>query len=259
MDNKIIHSYFCTTIEKGLKILNCFRKDRMMLSLKEISQELGIDRTSAYRYVNTLVQLGYVWKDPLTKLLRLGPMALTLSNTIASSSDMMQTIKPLLDETLETYTGSIDCGILEGHIIHRVYQKAHKEILIKNVPHIETALHCSALGKITLAFLPESRMLAIVNHLDFVKKTKYSITDKKRLLEDLEISRKKGYAINNQEYIMGAISIAAPIVNSGTNIAFGATSLGFTSIEHAKTEIERDYAGVVCGLAKKISRLIPMN
>jgi len=252
-------SYFSTTIEKGLSILNLFDADRMQLTLKEVALELGIDRTSAYRYVNTLVQLGYIWKDQKTKMLRLGPMALTLSNTIVSSSDILQTIKPLLESTLELYKGSIDCGFLEGDVIHRVFQKGHKEILMRNVPYIERALHCSALGKVVLAHLPEIQMLSIVDRLDFAPKTKHSIKNKKALLEELKITRKRGYAVNNEEYIIGAISIAAPFINIETQHAYGAVSLGFTSVEHNVKDIERNCANTVCDLAKEISKIVPVR
>jgi len=252
-------SYFSTTIAKGLNILNLFDADRRQLTLKEVALELGIDRTSAYRYVNTLVQLGYIWKDPKTKMLRLGPMALTMSNTIALSSDILQTIKPILERTLELYKGSIDCGFLEGDVIHRVFQKGHKEILMRNVPYIEKALHCSALGKVVLAHLPEKKMLSIVRGLDFTPKTEHSIKDKNALFKDLEITRKRGYAINNEEYIIGAISIAAPFINIETQHAYGAVSLGFTSVAHKVSDIERDYAGIAKNLAKEISKIIPIR
>jgi len=252
-------SYFSTTIAKGLKILNLFNAERTNLTLKDISRELCIDTTSAYRYINTLVQLGYVWKDSQTKMLRLGPMALTLSNNIASSSDILQAIKPLLEKTLEQYKGSIDCGFLEGDVIHRVYQKGHKEILMKNVPYLERAFHCSALGKAVLAHLPEKEMLSIVKGLDLVPKTKNSITDRETLLKDLKITRRKGYAINNEEYIVGAISIAAPLINLETKHAYGAVSLGFTSIENTVGDIEHKYADTVLNLAKEISKIVPIT
>jgi IclR family pca regulon transcriptional regulator len=258
-NNNFAGSYFSTTIEKGLKILNLFDEERTNLTLKDISQELKINTTSAYRYVNTLVQLGYVWKDPKNKVLRLGPMALTLSNKIASSSDILQTIKPLLESALDRYKGSIDCGFLEGDVIHRVYQKGHKEILMRNVPYLERALHCSALGKAILAHLPEKEMLTIVDTLDFVPKTKHSIKNKKMLLRDLEITRKRGYAINNEEYIIGAISIAAPFINSETKKAFGAVSMGFTVLEHNVKDIERNYANTVRDLAIELSKIIPIG
>ncbi len=257
--NSYAGSYFSTTIEKGLKILNLFDVERTNLTLKDISQELRIDTTSAYRYVNTLVQLGYVWKDPKTKMLRLGPMALTLSNKIASSSDILQTIKPLLDSTLDQYKGSIDCGFLEGDVIHRVYQNGHKEILMRNVPYLERALHCSALGKAVLAHLPENEMLSIVDGLDFIPKTKHSITDKATLLKDIRFTRKRGYAINNEEYIVGAISIAAPFINLETKQAYGAVSLGFTTVEQTLEDIEQDYSENVRDLAKNISKIIPIR
>ena len=102
-------------------------------------------------------------------------------------------------------------------------------------------------------------MLSIVGGLDFNPKTKHSITDKETLLKDLEITRKRGYAINNEEYIIGAISIAAPFINMETKRAYGAVSLGFTAFEHNQADIERDYANTVCNLAKEISQIIPIR
>ena len=95
---EVPESYFSKTIEKGLRILNLFNQGRTRLSLKMISEEIGINKTSAFRYINTLVQLGYLKKDPQTKLLEIGPKAVYLSYTITKSFNLLQIIKPLVDE-----------------------------------------------------------------------------------------------------------------------------------------------------------------
>jgi len=64
---------FSKIIDKGLNILDLFRPEATSLSLKEIAEATGINRTSSFRFVDTLVQLGYPRKDPRLKLIKPGP------------------------------------------------------------------------------------------------------------------------------------------------------------------------------------------
>ena len=65
--------YFSKTIEKGLLILSLFDRDHSKRSLSEISHITGINKTSVFRFVNTLVELGYLRKNSSSRLIRLGP------------------------------------------------------------------------------------------------------------------------------------------------------------------------------------------
>jgi IclR family pca regulon transcriptional regulator len=59
--------YFSTTLEKGLSILRLFDRDHTRLTLSQVSDLCGLNKTSAYRLVNTLVSLGYLKKIPKAK------------------------------------------------------------------------------------------------------------------------------------------------------------------------------------------------
>ena len=72
--------YYSKTLEKGLIILDLFDRDHQYRSLSEISRLTGINKTSTYRFVNTLVQLGYLRKSTTNKSLRLGPRAFVLGH-----------------------------------------------------------------------------------------------------------------------------------------------------------------------------------
>ena len=61
------NQYFSTSLQKGLKILWLFNKETPSLTQSEISRTTGINMTSTYRFVNTLVRLGYLEKDAKTK------------------------------------------------------------------------------------------------------------------------------------------------------------------------------------------------
>lgn len=62
--------YFSKSLEKGLKILALFNRESPVLTQSEIAKTLDLNMTSTYRYINTLVEMGYLEKDPKTKEIR---------------------------------------------------------------------------------------------------------------------------------------------------------------------------------------------
>lgn len=257
--SKPSNSYFSKTIEKGLSILNLFNQNRTVISLKEISQDIGINRTSAFRFANTFIQLGYLRKDPRTKLLKLGPRSISLSYSLMKSFDLLQIIKPFIDNAYNTYNITIDSALLYGDTILILYRREAKETLTFRLPPVTTSLHCTALGKAALAYLPEDEMLAVIERMDLIKKTKNSLNNKEDFIADLKRTRERGYSLNNEEYVPGLIAIGSPLLNMETNRAIGAISFDFSTIQYSLNTIKRKYAKAVVKLAKDISGMIPIG
>jgi len=252
--NEHSSQYFSKTIEKGFRILNLFNQDRTSLSLKEISQDIGINKTSAFRFVNTMVKLGYLKKDPRTRLLKLGPEVISLSYSLMGSFDLLQIIKPPIDDIYKAYNITIDCALLDGDKMLLLYQREAKETLTFRLPKVITALNCGALGKAALSQLPEKEMLALIEHITLIRKTHNSITSKDDLIADLKKTRKRGYSLNNEEYVLGLIAIGAPLLNMEANRAIGAISFDFPTTQYSLNMVVRKYSKIILGLAKDISR-----
>jgi DNA-binding IclR family transcriptional regulator len=70
--------YFSKSLEKGLNILTLFNRDVPVLTQSEIAKILGLNMTSTYRYINTLVELGYLEKNAKTKEIRPALLSLAL-------------------------------------------------------------------------------------------------------------------------------------------------------------------------------------
>lgn len=245
--------YFSNPFSKGLKILSLFHPERSSLSLKEIAQTLSIDPSSAFRFCNTLVELNYLNKNPRTKLLSPGPKAYAMGLNLVKSFSLRQVVAPIIDEVYERYGITIDSGILEGDILVQVYYRASKDALSYPLPIVAAAMHCSSIGKSILANLPEKECLDILSRLDFVKRTANSITDKDKFLVELEKVRRQGYAVNNEEYIVGQIVIGAPFFNLETGRPAGAVSFDFSIIGNTLESIKANYLDVLLKLAKDIS------
>jgi IclR family pca regulon transcriptional regulator len=254
---EIQNPYFSKVIDKGLRILSLFNPDCVSLSLKEISLKTGINSSSTFRFVDTLVQLGYLRKDSRTKEIKLGPKALTLAHNFIKSFDLLQILIPILDEAYDTYNVSIDSGLLEEDVLLSIYHRVVKDTLTFKLPMVVKEVHSTALGKAILAHLPEDEISAIIDRMDLVQRTKNTLSDKNDLMADLKKTKSRGYALSNEEFLPGFISIAAPFFNLYENRPIGAISFDFSTIQHSLKAIEKDYARIVLDLGKKISQVMP--
>jgi DNA-binding IclR family transcriptional regulator len=245
--------YFSNPFSKGLKILGLFLPERNRMSLKEISQTLSIDPSSAFRFCNTLVELKYLNKDPRTKLLSPGPKAYALGLNLVKSFSLRQIITPIIDEVYEKHGITIDSGILEGDILVQVYYRAAKDALSYPLPIVASAMHCSSIGKSILANLPEKECLDILGRLDFDRRTPHSITDKNKFQSELAKVRRQGWAVNDEEYVVGQIVIGAPFFNLETGRPAGAVSFDFPTIGNTLESIKARYLEILLKLANDIS------
>jgi IclR family pca regulon transcriptional regulator len=248
--------YYSEPFAKGLRVLSLFSPERKNLSLSEIAVALDSHPSSIYRFTNTLVELNYLMKDPQTKRLSLGQKAYMLGLSLVNSFSLLDVVKPFVDEVHDRLNISIDSCVLEEQALLQLYFRAAKDAPTYQALIINPAIHCSGLGKAILAYLPEKERTALLGRLHLVRRTDRSITDKRELLADLKRTRKRSYAINNEEYIKGLFTIATPFFNLETGRPVGAVSFDFLISQATLEEVEKRYVKVLLKLGKDISAVI---
>jgi IclR family pca regulon transcriptional regulator len=248
--------YFSKTIEKGLLVLSLFDRDHSKRSLSEISQITGINKTSVYRFVNTLVELGYLRKNSSNRLIRLGPRSFVLGQNLFHGFDLLQGIKPIIDKTSIQHNVSIDSALLHGHSLISLYRRELPNLIYFRLPLIMDELHARALGKAVLANLDSEELNAFLKSLKLKRLTPKTITKKEDLLKEIKTTRDRGYSINNEEYLLGLVCIGAPLINYNTKAIAGAVSLDFPAAEFPLSIIERNYPGILTKLASELSTII---
>jgi len=248
--------YFSKVIDKGLRILSLYTPETPSLSLKDIALKTRINSTSTFRFVETLIQLGYLKKDPKTKLIKLGPMALAFSRNVIDSFDMLQIVKPYIDEAFETLNVTIDSGIVEENRLVTIYRREAKDTLVFKTPLLIPHIHCTALGKAYLAWLPEDSRSRALDGQTFTPRTPHSLTSRAAVLADLRKTRERGYSVNNEEYALGLISIGAPLLNKDGNV-LGAVSFDVSTVHCTLREAEKLLVPAVLQLVKDIQPMLP--
>jgi len=251
--------YFSKTIEKGLAIMGLFDRDHTRRNLTEISKITGVNKTSTFRFINTLVKLGYLKKSNNNKLIKLGPKALLFGHNFIQGNDLLQGVKSSIDKTFAEYKITIDSALLNDLKLISLYRRESLNIIHFRLSMVMEDLHARAMGKAVLAHMKDSDLWRFLDRSPLKKLTSKTLDNRKTLLADLELTRRRGYSINNEEYMAGLICVGAPLINYQFNSVFGAISFDFLSSEQSLESIQKNYVGILTKLAGEISETITMS
>ena len=250
------NDYFSKTIEKGLSIINLFDQNHTRRNLTEISRALGINTTSTYRFVNTLVELGYLKKVSNSHILKLGPKALTTGYQFLQGFELLQTVKPIIDQTYKEKGFTIDSVLKNRDKLIALYRRESKSTINFRHPLVSTSLYARATGKAVLAYISAEELSQFIKKTEFQSKTKNTIVEKDVLLGELELIKKRGYSLSNEEYLSGLNAIGAPLINIRNNQVIGAISFDFLALKHSIKSIESKYADSIKKMAMDLSNMI---
>lgn len=253
-------SYFSKSLEKGLKILALFNRETPALSQTEIARIIGLNMTSTYRYINTLVEMGYLEKDESTRIVRPSIFCLAFCNNLMRATDHNRLIKALVDDIHGRYNMTIDVALSVDDDMMRIYHREAADTLTYSLPDFtRNCLHNTALGKAFLSSLTEEELNTRLPRLQMTAKTEKTITDREALKKQLLQAKARKYAMTVEEFLPGLIAIAAPLINPHTSKGIGAVSFDFSVLQRNPEEVEAQYASLIIDLAARISATIPIE
>ncbi len=207
-------NYKVPNLEKGIAVLEYLSLNNQGKTLQEIKSDLEISQTTAYRILNTLVRLDYLFYNDETKRYRLSRKLLTLGFRSLNEHNLLETVLPHLRELRDRVRETACFGVLgneKGIFIEQA--QGHHTFRFVLSPGKPFELHCSAPGKAIMAFLPNTVRDRYLTYMNYVSYNSRTITTEEAYLKELEKVRKWGYAIDNEEELNGVICIGAPIFN----------------------------------------------
>lgn len=195
------------SLARGLKIMELLAASADTVGVTELADELGIDKSSVSRLVQTLASRGYAEQDPQSRRYRLGPQVVRLSRSLLTRMPLREEAKPFLIELVDRTGECAHLAILaQNQALYIDQVESPASLRVTTGVGTLAPLHCTALGKSLLAFdgnavLPETLPA-------FTPRT---ITDPESLRLHLEQTRCQGYALDDEEYELGVRCVAAPI------------------------------------------------
>jgi IclR family pca regulon transcriptional regulator len=213
---------YSQSLERGLAILGCFTPKRPVLGIADIADELGMSRSTTHRYVITLVALGFLEQGASRKY-RLGLRVTDLGMAALNSTGLREHAHPYLEELRQRTSYTASLAVLDGTdilYIDRVRSFRRGQNMVELNVHAGSRMpaHCTAMGKLLLANLPDSVQRELLTSLKLTKRGPNTITTKKALREELEQAREGSFAVNDEELAAGLYAIAVPVRDQASEV-----------------------------------------
>ena len=204
--------YMVRSLARGLEVLAAFDRDTPTLSLQEIAGRTGWNKGTAFRFASTLLELGYLEQDPMTKRYRPGLKVLELGFTCLSSLGLADRTQPALEQLFGETGGPVHMAVLDGADIVYVARRADRSLTqIQLFAGTRLPAYCTSMGKVLLAYRPWDEVRSLMRGVRMQPHTPTTATTIERLGADLDRIRQDGYGMTDPELELGVRSIAAPI------------------------------------------------
>jgi DNA-binding IclR family transcriptional regulator len=219
--------YRVQVIDRVLGALEILAHDGPALTLGELSQRLGLPKSTMLRLLMVLEQHRFVQKDARSGVYRLGLKLFELGSRALAQLNLGDRAKPHLARLVFiTSETAFLCVLDDGEALSLERVESSRAVRVPSTIGWRAPAHCTAVGKALLAFLPESDLAALVRKRKLHAYTPNTITSLTHLRHELQTVRERGYAVDQEEMEEGLKCIAAPVRDhSGKVIA----SLGILS------------------------------
>ena len=239
-----MNKYHIPNLGKACDVMTLISNAPEGLTLKAIVQTLDIPRTTALRITQTLLSSGFLTHNE-ERVFTSGPALVQIGVKALDNIDIRSHARPVLKKLAHDTGESCHLAMLNGDksMLVEVADSPHP-VRIAARPGTLVELHCSATGKVFLAFIiPEPQTFC--ETLKLSPHTPNTDTTPHAVLASIEQTRKQGYAIDEEEYVPGVRCIAAPVKN-----AFGKTiaAVGLTASTATFTKAK------IPAMAKKIKK-----
>jgi DNA-binding IclR family transcriptional regulator len=252
METTPSNKYNIPILAKGMELIELIAQHPRGLTIQEIVNLMGHSKTSIYRIICSLEEMGYLRKDLQTgsfsltrKMFKIGLSTLGMTTIIEHSYEPMRRLRDKLRET-------VVLGTLMGTkivILEQVIGSHHFSFILK--PGMGVCLHASAPGKAFLANIDDWERDEILSKIEFPRFTNRTITNIPDFLLELDRVKLCGYGLDMGEELSGVRCIGAPVFNLAGKIAASIWISG--PAERLSDESIEEFSSEVVACAREIS------
>lgn len=207
------------TLEKALDVLEAIGNAPQGLDHVQLGDMVNLPRTTLYRVLGSLVARGMIRRDRARKVYRLGFRYLELvrnaylmPDLTAAASYELRTLRDLTGET--AYLAVLDGNqVLSLERCEGAHSQRSAAALGQSKP-----LYCTSQGKAILSAMDEAARNKALKGVTWEALTPLTLTDRRRLNAELKITAQRGYAIDDEEIVLGVRCVGAPIVDAAGQV-----------------------------------------
>jgi DNA-binding IclR family transcriptional regulator len=198
---------------KGLDVIETLAGARRELTLTELTRALNLPKATAHRIVKVLKGRRYLEQDTTTNAYRLGLKVWEIGHQVVNQRRLREVARPFLEALARKTEEHVNLAVFDGTdaVFIEIIESAKP---IRFYAHMggRVPAHCSATGKVILAWQPEETINDVIK-AGLKPFTARTIVQPGRLCEELRSVRARGYALNLEEWREDVCGLGAPVWN----------------------------------------------
>jgi DNA-binding IclR family transcriptional regulator len=241
------------SVDRAIRILKALSAGPGRLGVSELSDRLGLAKGTVHGLLRTLQDHGLVEQHADSDKYQLGPQLLQLSTRYLDLSELRSRSLAWSELLASRAQEAVRVGVAHGDgvlVVHHVF-RPDATLQILEVGSV-LPLHATALGKAVLAFVDQDFRGAVLEE-DLPRLTGRTLSSPAALTRDLDATRKRGYAVEKEEAVLGEAGVAAPIFDRNAE-PVGAVGIAGPRERVLARGSERRIANAVVEAARGISR-----
>jgi DNA-binding IclR family transcriptional regulator len=235
-------------LERTFAILDVLAESTEDLSWAQMEGRLNFDKSTYYRLLRTLEHHRYAERDSQTGKYRLGSKLLELGSRAVARFDLATACRPYLERLSGQSGETALLGVFrDGQVITLTVVEGRHALRMGVTVGGKAPVHCSAIGKAILAFLPEDEVGSIVRNSGLIRYTRHTITRRSEFKAELAQIRNRGFAMDNQELEAGLKCIGAAVQDRSGRV------IAALSIAGAAVRFDRKRVSTLAPLVSRIA------
>jgi DNA-binding IclR family transcriptional regulator len=204
--------YQIQVLDRALAILEALSQDGPDLSLGQISESLGLHKSTAHRLIMVLERHKLVEKNSQTGKYRLGLKLFELGTRAVSQLDLRERARPFLERAvLETGETVHLCIYDDGEVVYLDKVEPGRSVRLASSVGRRNPAYCTAVGKAIMAYLPENQVEIAVQKHGLRSLTRKTISTMMELKAELTQVQELGYAVDNEENEEGVCCVGTVV------------------------------------------------
>jgi len=197
---------------KAVALLAHVARASPSVSLAALSAAVSLPKPTAHRLVGLLERVGLVSKDPLTRRYAVGAALVEIGFDALRSAPGHRNRQLLLERLSEKLGETVNLGVLSGgEVLYLDRVEASWPLRMDFKPGSRVPLHCTANGKLFLAYAAAPARQRLLRGLRLVPLTSRTITSRAKLMTELATIRRRGWSEDDEEFLAGVCCLAVPV------------------------------------------------
>ncbi len=244
-----------SSAERSLRLLTHLADEGRALSLAELGAALALPKATVHRICTQLLESGFVARDINERDFIVGPalrkLALDTLNHGTVRGLRHEVLSDLVARVGETcnFTTLDGAGVL---YLDRVEAQHPWRLTLEVGTHVP--LHCTASGKLFLAYMEPTRRDAVIARLQLLRMTHNTLTEIDALRAECDQIAAQGYSLDREEFIDGLLAAAVPVRDADGEVRAGLAVHAPTS--RMSVDQARGHLPALHDAAARISRLL---